>query len=470
MSALRNPYSGEQQVDFDVLALQDDSFAAFVKRTAKGRPTIDWTDQHAIKALSTALLRRDFGLDVELPDDRLCPMVPGRMEYVLWIMQLALDVSSQNEEGHQLTGIDIGTGASAIYALLACKTLGACRMVGTEVDERSFKVATANVARNGIQDRIKLVLTKRDEPLLPFGILSGVERLDYTMCNPPFYSSAQEIQDSASGKQLDAFAACTGAENEMITPGGEVAFVLKLVEESLVVGTKVNWYSTLVGKHSSLDPIVTRLRQARISNYTVAELGHAQTKRWVIAWSFQDGRLPSDRYHNSSNAATAKFLAPSNTHTYHCPPPASVHRGTFQEHWEMLDRAQHVVSVILRGLDGVRINWTKLDVERRVGLLETEWNSWSRKARRAAGNQEQPMDAVGGGERGMQVDVPTERAQEIVKFEAKLTLTVEVGTRDDAHVMVVADWTRGYDRNVKDWTTLWSFLIRKMAEAAKAAA
>lgn len=37
--------------------------------------SIDFNDARALRALTAALLRHDFGLDVELREDRLCPTV-----------------------------------------------------------------------------------------------------------------------------------------------------------------------------------------------------------------------------------------------------------------------------------------------------------------------------------------------------------------------------------------------------------
>ena len=52
------------------------------------------------------------------------------------------------------------------------------------------------------------------------------------MCNPPFYGSPAEVTRSAEGKALEPNAVCTGADVEMISPGGEETFVGSMVEES----------------------------------------------------------------------------------------------------------------------------------------------------------------------------------------------------------------------------------------------
>lgn len=84
---------------------------------------------------------------------------------------------------------------------------------------------------------------------------SHTNSFSFTMCNPPFYGSTEEVERSAEGKAMEPNAVrsntcftssfdadvdlwnriqvCTGAEVELITPGGESAFVRRMVEESL---------------------------------------------------------------------------------------------------------------------------------------------------------------------------------------------------------------------------------------------
>lgn len=57
----------------------------------------------------------------------------------------------------------------------------------------------------------------------------------FTMCNPPFYASDKDldhISKARSNNRPPPKAVQTGSEKELIVPGGEVAFVQKIVEES----------------------------------------------------------------------------------------------------------------------------------------------------------------------------------------------------------------------------------------------
>jgi methyltransferase len=53
------------------------------------------------------------------------------------------------------------------------------------------------------------------------------------MCNPPFYASQEEMATATGVKAKMSHAAPTAAQNELITLGGEVEFVGKMITESV---------------------------------------------------------------------------------------------------------------------------------------------------------------------------------------------------------------------------------------------
>ena len=111
------------------------------------------------------------------------------------------------------------------------------------------------------------------------------------MCNPPFYTSNSELLSSAAQKSRPPNSACTGTATEMVTPGGELAFVSRMIAESLSLRERVQWYSSMLGKLASVSVIVEKLRNAGIGNYAVAEFVQgSKTRRWAVAWSFGDLR------------------------------------------------------------------------------------------------------------------------------------------------------------------------------------
>lgn len=77
----------------------------------------------------------------------------------------------------------------------------------------------------------------------------------------------------------------------MVTSGGEVAFVTCMIEESLSLRDKVQWFTSMLGKLSSVSTLVEILITHDNHNYAVTEFVQgSKTKRWAIAWSWADRR------------------------------------------------------------------------------------------------------------------------------------------------------------------------------------
>jgi len=85
--AQRPPY---HTVDFKTLARTNPAFKQ-LWQSASGK--LDFQDPATTKTLSRALLQSDFGLQLDVPDDRLCPPIPNRWNYVSW-MQGLIDSTS----------------------------------------------------------------------------------------------------------------------------------------------------------------------------------------------------------------------------------------------------------------------------------------------------------------------------------------------------------------------------------------
>ena len=97
--------------------------------------------------------------------------------------------------------------------------------------------------------------------------------------------------ESAAAKSRPPNSTCTGAEVEMVTPGGEVAFVTRIVNESLKLKERVQWFSSMLGKLASVSSIVEVLKEKGCTNWAVKEFVQGQrTRRWGVAWSWGDLR------------------------------------------------------------------------------------------------------------------------------------------------------------------------------------
>ncbi|RKF53686.1 U6 small nuclear RNA -methyltransferase [Erysiphe neolycopersici] len=365
-------------INFSTLALVDSEFAKYLKPNGQ----LDFSDPNAVQQLTKSLLKRDFGLSVVLPQDRLCPPVPNRLNYILWVqrlldttdIKLIIDwnktvVSSSNTENNSrndvtVYGLDIGTGASCIYPLLGCALRNNWKLFGTDTDEKSLEYARQNVTSNHLSDRISIVKTEPREPLIPFQVL-GVENLKFIMCNPPFYESKEEMLKCAEAKKRPPFTACTGADFEMVTEGGEVEFISRLIDESTESKSRVQWYTSMIGKLSNLIILREKLVKLGINNYALTDFVQGnKTKRWAIAWSFDDLRPPMDIARGLKSVPKSLLPFPSQyTFTLNLKSPSEV--------GEKIDTALSQLSLIWR--------WDKNSL---TGKGVCDKDVWSRASRR----------------------------------------------------------------------------------------
>lgn len=374
--AQRPPY---HTVDFKALAKVNPEFKQ-LWQSKSGK--LDFQDPDTTRKLSKAILTTEFGLELDVPNDRLCPPIPNRWNYVSWIQGLidstSPSYSNKYEPERKVVGLDIGTGASAIYTMLCLKSRPNWDMCATDVDKASFTSAARNLALNSLMTRTTLLQTTSSQPLIPLQAL-GKSTLDFTICNPPFFTSESEMHNSLTGegKSWKPNAVCTGAPIEMVCPGGDLGFVTRLVEESLVLREKVSWYSSMLGKLESAKAVITLLKQRGIANWAVGVIDTgASTKRWVVAWSFGDWR-PKNSISRPPFLPNSHLPFPT-TYTIPLPPTSTSETAlsTLQTHFSALD---------------LRWSW---DPTSSTGLGEAAGNVWSRGYRRAF---ERRMRGVGGG-------------------------------------------------------------------------
>ena len=135
--------------------------------------------------LNKALLKHHYQLkDWNIPENYLCPPIPGRADY---IHHLA-DLLEEDAVKTSVTGLDIGVGANCIYPILGAKIYN-WKMVGAEIDADAVAAAKSNVnATPGLREFIE-IRQQEDNAHIFKGIVMEGEFYQFTMCNPPFHSS-----------------------------------------------------------------------------------------------------------------------------------------------------------------------------------------------------------------------------------------------------------------------------------------
>ena len=258
------------------------------------------------RILTKALLKRDFGIEWDMPDSHLAPGITGRINYVCWIHEiLHQHPDFQDCDTSKTVGIDIGTGASAIYPLLG-HSLYHWSFIATDIDPVSIASSQSIIDQNHLNDSISLRQRSPSQPLLKD--LVTEQQIAFCMCNPPFFASSDEMkQNPHVNTEL--------THNESITLGGEETFIRRILDESVELQRKVSLYSSLVGKKTTLKRILRVLRDKKVPSIGTVILsqksvddaqapsngGKRNTVRWCVFWSFDE------RFSSIFNAPGAKF-------------------------------------------------------------------------------------------------------------------------------------------------------------------
>ncbi|WWD09200.1 hypothetical protein V865_007322 [Kwoniella europaea PYCC6329] len=437
-----NPYLTKKP-SFARLASRFPDFAQYVTVSEEGSASIDFQDPSALRSLTKCLLKEDWDLDVDLREDRLCPTLTNRLDYLLHVLDLEPYLPS-SFSSTPLRVLDIGTGATAIYPILLHRLRPNARITATEIDQVSHEHSLSVLSQNLISiSSINVLRAPFSGPIL-FPILDDeVQEWDLTICNPPFFGSEEEIREGQEGKELGAHAAPTAANNELITPGGEVAFVGKMIEESLKIGERCRWYTTLIGKYASLSALVELLRQNKIDNYLLKGIKQSKTTRWILGWSHSSLRIPDNIARPEEvipNTSFSRLIPQPNTFT-HKPQPAIPIEELRQKVVDVLQN----ISLHYEPIDG--------DEEGNDVVMEPINNTWSRAARRALARQAGQFDEQGEDEKG------NERQKEPAKplFKARIRFIPPLTAKD--YSSITLDWIEGKDRSLVE--SLWKFLLNK---------
>lgn len=278
--------------DFPQLIAGSPALAAFVKPNAHGDESIDFADPQAVKTLNQALLKQAYGLQHwDIPSGYLCPPIPGRSDYIHHLADLM-----SARRGPEVRVLDIGTGANCIYPLIGASEYG-WSFVGAEMDAVALRWAKKLVASNPSVAGL-IECRQQTSAIKCFqGIIQPGERFDLTMCNPPFHTSAAE---AAAGTQRklrnlglkNASLNFGGKAGELWCEGGELAFIRRMIEESVGFATNCAWFTTLVSKSEHLTRLEKALRKVKATEMRIIDMAQGQKKSRILAWRFGGKPVP----------------------------------------------------------------------------------------------------------------------------------------------------------------------------------
>ncbi len=290
-----------ERYHFEQLIEAHPALKKHVQLNKYGNESINFFDAEAVKTLNTALLKQHYQIQHwDIPANYLCPPIPGRADYIHHIADiLASYFNKRIPKGRSFRCLDVGVGANCIYPIIGHVEFG-WSFIGSEVDDTAFKSATKIVKSNDIL-RDVVELRKQSNPQdIFFGILDKEERIDLTICNPPFHASEEEAKKATlrklrnlKGKKITKVDRSFGGQsNELWYPGGEKGFVKVLVRESKKFANSCFLFSTQISKESNLDSIKAMLKSAGAMEVHIIPMGQGNKVSRIVAWTFLK---PKDR-------------------------------------------------------------------------------------------------------------------------------------------------------------------------------
>jgi 23S rRNA (adenine1618-N6)-methyltransferase len=234
-----------QGYDLTALAHSYPALKAHIARNAYGDLAIEYADASAVKTLNAALLKHHYKIaGWDIPTGALCPPVPGRADYLHYVAEL-LGVTQPTKvpaASSPIRLLDIGTGASGIYPLLACQLYG-WHCVASDINQTSLDSVATTLQHN---PRLKQHITLRrqeDKNNIFKDVIRAGEFYNLSVCNPPFHASADEAKKASQKKrrnlarQHNAHATTGlnfgGQAAELWCKGGERLFLKKMIKGPL---------------------------------------------------------------------------------------------------------------------------------------------------------------------------------------------------------------------------------------------
>ncbi|MDD2932558.1 MAG: 23S rRNA (adenine(1618)-N(6))-methyltransferase RlmF [Methylotenera sp.] len=291
----RNKHNG--RYDFDLLIQASPALATFVKLNAYNDTSIDFANPQAVKALNKALLIQHYNiLDWDIPAQYLCPPIPGRADYVHYLADLLAETNhGKIPPIDTIRVLDIGVGANAIYPLIGHREYG-WRFVGADIDATALANAQQILHANaGLTASIELRLQASPTNIFK-GIIQPDDFFNLTLCNPPFHASLAEAQAGTqrkwqnlginTGKSKALKLNFGGQSAELYCDGGEVAFVSRMIEESVQFKNQCTWFTSLISKAASLPSVYSALKKAHALKVKTIAMAQGQKQSRIVAWSF----------------------------------------------------------------------------------------------------------------------------------------------------------------------------------------
>lgn len=282
----RNPHRGKY--DFAKLSQAVPELKNYLRTNPRGLTTIDFANPKAVLLLNRALLKCFYRLNYwSIPSDYLCPPIPGRADYIHHLADLLAGADAKQKK---VTLLDIGTGANCIYPILGQASYN-WRFVASDISQVALDNAQRIIDKNqlaGIELRQQV-----DKQAIFKGVIGDGDYFTATLCNPPFYRSADEAraqnqtkQKKLKPKSVHVQRNFSGQANELWCAGGELAFLKRMINESKYYKTQVGWFTCLVSRREHINKLKLQLKKVAAAEVVVVKMEQGNKVSRFIAWRF----------------------------------------------------------------------------------------------------------------------------------------------------------------------------------------
>lgn len=284
-----------ERYDLEAMTVSNPELKAYIISNKLGLDSIDFENPNAVKILNKALLNQYYGIKYwEFPDENLCPPIPGRAEYIHHIADLlAENNKGEIPLGKRITCLDIGVGASCIYPIIGVVEYG-WNFICSEISEASISSAE-NIVDSNPTLKGKIIFRKQTLSKSIFhGIIHQQDKIDISICNPPFHASNEEaakgtlrkIRNLNGGKLNKIKLNFSGINKELIFEGGEIQFISNMISESKEYAKSCLWFSTLVSKESNIKPIYKALNKQNPTEIRTININTGNKASRIVVWTF----------------------------------------------------------------------------------------------------------------------------------------------------------------------------------------
>lgn len=253
-------------------------------------------------------------------------------------------------------------------------------------------------------------------------------KVHFIMTNPPFFSDEYNDSFEADHKKesnpsnFHSRKVCSSSTNEAVVEGGELAFVKRIIDETLEVKDRISIYTVMFGRRKSYLDVKHLLKEYQdqnvITSFANTELCQGNTKRWALAWTFS-------RAIDLSKALRVSCIK-AKPQVYYI--PSSIECCEY----EMKAIAEYIQNLLLNDLQ--ISTFSMIGTKKRYEFdIKTNTNTWSnqRKKRRQNKLKEsfiQPSGDLGEPPIGSQTPKRTLDDEQDVEMES---MEVEEGTQSE---------------------------------------